>query len=41
MKKEDIDGYGSSPVQFLATEIDAMFAPELKQYAFQKLVSRF
>ncbi|OAL04408.1 dienelactone hydrolase [Phaeosphaeriaceae sp. SRC1lsM3a] len=38
MKKEDIDGYGSSPVQFLATEIDAMFAPELKQYAFQKLI---
>jgi hypothetical protein len=36
---EDIDGYGSVPVQFLAPEIDTMFPPELKMHAFQKLVS--
>jgi dienelactone hydrolase len=36
--KEDIDGYGSTPVQFLAPEIDTMFPLELKMHAFQKLV---
>jgi hypothetical protein len=36
--KEDIDGFGGAPVQFLAPEIDTMFPPELKMHAFQKLV---
>jgi hypothetical protein len=37
--KEDFDGYGRVPVQFLCPEVDSYFAPELKMYAFQKLVS--
>lgn len=39
MTKEDIEGYGNVPVQLLMTETDPMFPPELKQLAFQKLVS--
>jgi hypothetical protein len=37
--KEDVDGYGSVPVQFLCPEVDGHFPPEIKMYAFQKLVS--
>ena len=36
--KEDIDGYGSVPVQFLAPEVDRQFSDEMKMHAFQKLV---
>jgi dienelactone hydrolase len=36
---DDIDGYGSVPVMFLAPEKDSMFPDEMKEYAFRKLVS--
>ena len=35
--KDDIDAI-SVPVQFLSPEIDGQFSPELKLYAFQKLI---
>jgi hypothetical protein len=37
--KEDVDAYGSVPIQFLCPEVDEQFGLELKMYAFQRLVS--
>jgi dienelactone hydrolase len=39
LTKEDIDGVGV-PVQLLAPEIDAMFPVEMRQYAFQTIITK-